>query len=64
MWLAVVLFALILVQVGFRVSLWLERAWTWGVLAAVLWGMQRVLIVWVQRSHRIAERRTVRVDAA
>lgn len=58
MLLGLLAFAVALVEVGFHVRLWLERAWTWAVLAAVLWVVQRLLQVQVHRVHRIAEART------
>ena len=55
MWFGLVLFGLILVQVGFHLRLWLERAWTWAALAAVLWVIQWLLDAQVRRVRRIAE---------
>ena len=55
MWLGLVLFGLILVQVGFHLRLWIERAWTWAALTAVLWGVQWLLDAQVRRVRRMAE---------
>ena len=63
MWFGIVLFALILVQVGFRVPLWIERAWTWAVFAAVLWVVQRALETRVRRSRRLATMRMGETEA-
>lgn len=63
MWLGLTLFAFILLQSGFYVRLWLERAWTWAVLAAVLWAVQWLLLAQVRRSARIMAARRFRAAA-
>lgn len=63
MWFGIVLFGLVLVQDGFRVPLWIERAWTWAVFAAVLWVVQRALGIRAGRSHRLATMRRIEAEA-
>lgn len=52
-----------LMQSGFHLEVWIGRAWQTIAITTGVWAVQRVLLVWDERSHRLKSDQALRAAA-